>query len=124
MVGRRMSEAALQAGLPTRLDVSLVERYVDGAEIADGLVQGLRFDITAGRSSFRIGAERDETADVVVEITVAAARRLNALRLADPAFAEARQLYLDTGEMRVTGDVSRLGGWLDAVHDPIVDETS
>lgn len=123
MVGQLMTRAAEAAGLPTSLSISFVERYTDGSEIAGGLVQGIRFDIANGQPSFRIGAGRDEAADVVVEITAAAGRRLNTLRTADPAYAAARQYYLAGGAMRVTGDPSRLGSWLEAVHDAIVERT-
>uniref|UniRef100_B0T5L2 SCP2 domain-containing protein n=1 Tax=Caulobacter sp. (strain K31) TaxID=366602 RepID=B0T5L2_CAUSK len=124
MVGTLMSEVAARSGLSPDLNVSLVERYTDGIELSDGLVQGIRFDILGGKPSFRVGARRDERADVTVEITAAAARALNALLSADPNYPAARDNFLSTGEMRVDGDPSRLGGWLDAVHDPIVARTS
>ena len=123
MVGRLMTRAADAACLPTSLNISFVERYTDGSEMADGLVQGIRFDIADGQPSFRVGAAPDETADVVVEITADAARRLNTLRTADPAYSATRQNGLEGGEMRVTGDPSRLGDWLEAVHDAIVERT-
>jgi hypothetical protein len=123
MVGRLMREAASRSGLSPELNVSLVERYTDGVELSEGLVQGIRFDILGGKPSFRVGARPDERADVTVEVTAAAARELNTLRSADPSYQAARDKFLSTGEMRVDGDPSRLGGWLDAVHDPIVDRT-
>lgn len=123
MVGTLMREAAAQAGLPPSLTVSFVERYTDGAALADGLVQGLRFDITGGQPSFRVGVRPDETADIVVEITAAAARQLNALYSHDPAYAAAQAELLRTGDMRVVGDPAQLGPWLAAVHDPIVART-
>ena len=124
MVGALMSEAASQAGLSPELNLSLVERYTDGVELSEGLVQGIRFDIVNGKPSFRVGAQKDERADVTIEITAAAARELNRLRSADPSYPTARDKFLGTGEMRVDGDPSQLGGWLDAVHDPIVDRTA
>lgn len=123
MVGQLMTRTANEAGLPTSLSVSFVERYTDGSEVAGGLVQGIRFDIADGRPSFRVGAGHDETADVVVEIAADAARRLNILRTADQAYSAALQNYLEGGEMRVTGDPSRLGSWFEAVHDAIVERT-
>lgn len=122
MVGEMMSEAASSSGLSPKLDVSLVERYTDGAELSDGLVQGIRFDIHNGEPSFRVGVQRNERADIIVEVTAGAARELNLLR--GPDFDAARERFLSTGEMRVDGDPSRMGAWLDAVHDPIVDRTS
>lgn len=118
-----MSEAASQSGLSPELNLSLVERYTDGVELSEGLVQGLRFDILGGKPSFRVGARRDERADVMIEITAAAARKLNTLRSADPNYTAALEGFLSTGEMRVEGDPSRMGGWLNAVHDPIVNRT-
>jgi hypothetical protein len=123
MVGTLMSEVASQSGLSPELNLSLVERYTDGVELSEGLVQGLRFDILRGKSSFRVGARRDEWADVMIEITAAAARKLNRLRSADPNYTAALEGFLSTGEMRVQGDPSRMGGWLNAVHDRIVNRT-
>jgi hypothetical protein len=123
MAGLLMCDAASRADLPSDLTVSLVERYTDGVVLSDGLIQGIRFELAEGRPSFRIGVRPNERADVVVEITAAAARRLNMLRSDDPAYAAARDRYLETGEMRVEGDPSRLGDWLEAVHDPIVART-
>jgi hypothetical protein len=123
MVGTLMSEFAAAVSLPPELNVSLVERYTDGDEIGDGLVQGIRFDIVDGRPSFRIGAGRDERADVAVEVTAAVAHELNVLQSDDPAYAAAIDQAVVAGNMRVNGDPSRFGGWLDAVHNPIVDRT-
>lgn len=123
MVGQLMSEAASQSRLSSELNLSLVERYTDGVELSESLVQGIRFDIVGGTPSFRVGVRRDEQADVTIEITAAAARALNRLRSADPSYPAARDEFLRTGEMRVDGDPSRLGDWLAAVHDPIVDRT-
>ena len=124
MAGALLCEAASQAGLPADLNVSLVERYSDGVDLSEGLVQGLRLDIVGGRPSFRVGAQREERADIIVEITAAAARRLNGLHSAGPDYHAERNKFLGTGEMRVKGDPTRLGGWLDAVHDPIVNRTN
>jgi len=123
MVGTLMSEAASQAELSPELNLSLVERYNDGVELSDGFVQGLRFDIVRGKPSFRIGARRDERAEITVEVTAAAARELNTLHSADPKFQAARDRFLKTGEMQVDGDLSSMGKWLEEVHDPIVDRT-
>lgn len=123
MAALLMCDAASRANLPSDLTVSLVERYTDGVALSDGLIQGIRFELVEGRPSFRIGVRPNERADVIVEITAAAARHLNILRSNDPAYAAARARYLATGEMRVEGDPSRLGDWLAAVHDPIVERT-
>jgi hypothetical protein len=64
MAGTLMHEAASRADLPSDLNVSLVERYTDGAKLSDELVQGIRFDITGGQPSFRVGVLPDEQADV------------------------------------------------------------
>lgn len=124
MVGTLMSEAASQSGLSPHLNLSLVERYTDGVDLSEGLVQGLRFDIINGKPSFRVGARRDERADVTIEISAAAARELNSLRSVDPNYPAAVDNFRSTGEMRVDGNLLRMGDWLDAVHDPIVDRTS
>lgn len=123
MVGTLMGEAALQSGLSPELNLSLVEHYTDGVELSEGLVQGLRFDILSGKPAFRVGARPEERADVMIEITASAARKLNNLRSADPNYTAALEHFLSTGEMRVEGDPSRMGGWLYAVHDPIVNRT-
>jgi hypothetical protein len=123
MVGALMVETATRSGLPKELTASLVEIYTDGVEVADGLVQGIRFDIMAGRPSFRVGVRPGERGDVTIEITTAAAERLNSLRMADPLFAKTINEVLRTGEMRLDGDPSRMGDWLRHVHDPIVEHT-
>lgn len=124
MVGRLMCEAASQSGLSPDLNVSLVERYTDGVELSDGLVQGLRFEIVGGRPSFRVGAQHGESADITIEITAAAAGALNNLYSADPSYPAALETFLSIGEMRVDGDPAQMGGWLRAVHDAIVDRTA
>ncbi|KDP93478.1 MAG: hypothetical protein KJ728_10910 [Alphaproteobacteria bacterium] len=123
MVGAVMTEAAVRSGLAADLNVSLVERYTDGAEIGEGLVQGLRFDIRDGKPGFRAGARPDERADITIEITAAGARALNLLYGDDPEYALLLDRLLSIGEMRIEGDPSQLGDWLKAVHDPIVDRT-
>lgn len=123
MVGTIMAEAARRAELPADLTVSLVERYTDGVVLADGLVQGIRFEIVGGKPSFRVGARPYEQADITIEVTAAVARELNALRSTDPRYRTVLDRFLGTGEMRMHGDISRLGDWLAMVHDPIVDRT-
>ncbi|MEH6717675.1 MAG: hypothetical protein V7704_02240 [Aurantimonas endophytica] len=123
MVGRLMRVAALQTPLSPDLNLSLVERYTDGAEMPGGLVQGLRLDIRNGKPTFRVGARHGERGDVTIEITAAAARTLNRLRSDDPEFQATRDGILKSGEMRVDGDPAAIGSWLEMVHDPIVDRT-
>lgn len=123
MAGSLMVDAATRARLPPDCNVSLVERYTDGVALSDGLVQGLRFDIVGGKPSFRVGAGVDETADIVVEVTSAASRELNSFYADDPRYAAAADRLRGEGEMRVHGDLARLGAWFPAVHDPIVAHT-
>lgn len=123
MVGTVMVGAARCANLPEDLNVSLVERYTNGAMLSEGLVQGIRFEIVRGAPSYRVGARPQERADVVIEVTANAARILNGLRSTNPEYKAANELFLGTGEMRVTGDIRQLGDWLASVHDPIVDRT-
>jgi hypothetical protein len=51
MVGRLMIEAASRSRLPPELNLSLVERYTDGVELSEGLVQGIRFDAIRQQAS-------------------------------------------------------------------------
>lgn len=124
MVGTLMCKAASQAGLAPYFNLSLIERYMDGVELAGGHVQGIRFDIINGQPSFMIGVRREEQGDVTIEITAAAARTLNLLRSSDPNCQITLQDLQSSGEMKVSGDLSRLGRWLEAVHDPIVERTN
>ena len=123
MVGNLMCEAATRADLPADLIVSLVERYIDGVPFQDELVQGLRFDIWAGKPTFRIGALPTERSDITVEVTAAASRELNSLYRADPRFQEALTRLRSSGAIRIDGDLARLGDWFGTVHDQIVDFT-
>lgn len=123
MVGRLMMDAARQAQLPGDANVSLVERYSDGADLADGLVQGLRFAVTAGTPSFRYGVYPDERGDVTIEVTMAASRKLNTLYGDDPRFRAALASLQANRALRVTGELAGLGDWFGAVHDQIVART-
>lgn len=123
MVGTLMCQAAARAGLASDLNLSLVELYTDGAPLCGGFVQGLRFDIRDGISSFRAGSCLDEEADIRIEITSAVARQLNSLYSADPRYQSALNRFLKTGQMRVDGDLTQMGSWLQTVHDTIVDRT-
>ena len=124
MVGTLVSDAVSRAGTSSDLTWSLVERYIDGVSFADGLVQGIRFDIRDGRVSYRVGVRPDERGDATIEVTAAAARELNLLRSADPAFASIREHVLRTGEMRVDGDLTPIAPALNETHDLLVDQTS
>jgi hypothetical protein len=59
MVGTLMSEAALQSGLSSELNLSLVERCTDGVELAEGLVKA--FASTSSMASRRLGSGRGGT---------------------------------------------------------------
>lgn len=124
MVGVLMCEAAAEAGLAPDLTISLVERYSDGEVLPGGLVQGLRFDVVEGHPSFRIGAHPGERADIEIAVSKAGARALNLLHARDPHYHETVRRLLDSGALRITGDIARLGPWLAAVHDAIVDRTA
>jgi hypothetical protein len=124
MVGSLMCEAATQAGLPADLNVGLVERYTDGVQFQDRLMQGIRFDLRAGKPTFRIGAFPEERGDITVEVTVAASRELNALYGTDPRFRATLSRLQESGEMSIDGDLQRMGKWFETVHDRIVDRTA
>ena len=123
MVGEVMLDAAARAGLAPDLHVSLVERYIDGAPLGAGLVQGLRFAIRGGQAAFRIGAGLDERGDITLEVTAAGARQLNTLSGADPCFRASVAALRDSGHLHIDGDLAQLGDWFGAVHDEIVRRT-
>lgn len=124
MVGTVLMDAATRAELPSDHNVSLVERYTDGDKLGTGLVQGLRFEIIGGEPSFRNGAGRDERGDITVDVTKAASYVLNTLRGDDPEFHAALAALQADGQMKIDGDLSRLGSWFGVVHDRIVEQTS
>jgi hypothetical protein len=117
MVGKQMVEAALDAGLGADVNVSLLERFTDDADL------GLRFEIVGGVPSFRAGVGADETADIVIHVTTAASRRLNTVYEGDPAYRVAFDEALQHGALRIEGDVGKLGAWFAGVHDAIVERT-
>lgn len=124
MVGELMCEAANAARPPSDLNISLIERYVDGVTLPNGFGQGLRFEIENGVPQFRSGCGPEESGDVTIEITAAAARTLNLLLSSDPMFAAAQGEFVDSGEMRISGDFAPFEGLLGDVHDRIVARTA
>ncbi|NDW02050.1 hypothetical protein [Salipiger sp. PrR002] len=124
MVGEVLVTAARAADLPADLTLSLVEHYIDGPEIAPGLFQGLRFDITNGVPSFRAGVRPSEAGDITIHVTPEVAQRLNQIYTSDPTLAQVQQAALASGQFRVEGDPSRLGAWFAATHDAIVSRTA
>lgn len=124
MVGEILVTAARAADLPADLNVSLVEHYIDGPEIAPGLFQGLRFDITNGVPSFRTGVMPGETGDTTIHVTAEVAQRLNQLYASDPKLVQVQQAALANDELRIEGDPSRLGAWFAGTHDEIVSRTA
>lgn len=123
MVGTLMCAAASRSGLAPDLNWSLVERYSDGVTLPNGRIQGIRFDIVNGAPSFDVGVDKDERGDVTIEVSAAAARELNLLYTADPAYVIARDRATRLRQIRVDGDLSPMADWLNAIHDSIVDHT-
>jgi len=123
MVGMLICEAASRAGLASDFNLSPVELHTDGLSLCGGFVQGLRFDIRNGIASFWAGARLGEEADIRIEITSAAAGQLNSLYSADPRYQAALERFLSTGQMRVDGDPTQIGSWLQTVNDTIFDRT-
>lgn len=124
MVGEVLLTAARAAELPADLSVSLVEHYIDGREIAPGLFQGLRFDITNGVPSFRAGVTPGEVGEITIHVTARVAQRLNQLYASDPNLAQIQQAALASDQLRIQGDPSRLGAWFEGTHDKIVSRTA
>lgn len=122
MVGQVMSKAAEGAALPPTRNVSLIERYTDGVDFGDGLVQGFRFEIVRGKPFYRVGVRPDEQGDITIEVPSAVARELN--RMPGDASAVARQNCVATGVIRQRGDPSQLGDWFGQVQQSIIDRTS
>ncbi|MET3762072.1 hypothetical protein [Sphingomonas sp. UYEF23] len=120
MIGGILAHAARSANLPTDINLTFVERYTDGAEIDDGLVQGIRLDFRKGEPSYRVGVGRAERGDVTVEVTSHAARILNLHLSGDPTYKALLNRYQADGDRKAEGDLSRLGDWLNETHDPIV----
>jgi len=124
MVGAVMVDAARRAALPADFNISLLERYTDGVDTGAGLAAGLRFDVVNGTPSFRTGVGRDEQADIMMDVTLAASRELNTLPGADPRFTAALARLQSSGQLKIHGDLGGLGHWFAAVHDRIVDRTA
>lgn len=91
--------------------------------LGDGLRQGLRIGIVRGALAFRAGVLQDETADVVIEVTAATARKLNLLFSTDPAYAQAVSKAAALGDFRSHGDLGALGPVFASAHDRIVEHT-
>jgi hypothetical protein len=123
MVGALLEQAAREAALAPDVAFRFVERYTDGADLGDGRVAGLRFEIAGGKTTFRVGVRPDERGDLTVEITAAGSRLLNTLYGDDPAYGPAIADLKRTGALKVDGDFRRAGRWFVDVHDRIVART-
>lgn len=121
MVGAEIVKAAVQFELPRDLRFSVIERYVDGADLGDGLYQGLRISVADGAVVCRTGVRADETADVVIEVTAVVARQLNSLFGADPGYPRALTDAVASAELRKSGDLRPIGPIFDMAHDRIVE---
>jgi hypothetical protein len=58
-----------------------------------------------------------------LEVTTAAAHRLNTWYAADPEFHMALADLQAHGEFKIDGELAQLGNWFSTVHDQIVDRT-
>ncbi|WP_374410368.1 hypothetical protein [Novosphingobium colocasiae] len=123
MVGALICNAVVRAALPPDFRITFLERFTDGAILPGGYQQGLHLTITGGQPIFRAGVRPGERADVTMEVTRAGSYAVNTLYSADPALPATFNALVASGELRIDGDLSRLGEWLGAVHDPIVDRT-
>lgn len=123
MVGAEIVKAAAQIGLPCHLRLSVIERYVDGAEIGGGFRQGLRIDVADGKIAIRTGVPDDDVADVVIEVTAKTARRLNLLRSKEAAYLDALEAATARGNIRINGDLGPLESVFQRAHDRIVERT-
>lgn len=124
MVGVEIVRAAMQIGLSPDLHLSVIERYIDGSELQEGLRQGLRIDVIDGALTYRTGVHSDEIADVVIEVTAKAARKLNLLLSVDPDYEAALAAAVSLGDFRMCGDLGPLGPVFQQAHDPIVERTA
>jgi len=127
-VGVAIAEAAERLGIPPDLDLSVLERYVYGERLDNGLHQGLRVDVVGvdvvgGSLAFRSGVLAGETAQVVIDVTAATARQLNLLLSADPAYAQVFGKAMQDGHLRIHGDLGALGPVFALAHDRIVEQT-
>jgi hypothetical protein len=123
MVGAEIVRVAAKVGLPPGLRLSVIERYVDGAVLEDGVHQGLRIEVADGTLAYRTGVRGGETADVVIEVTAQTARQLNLLLSADPAYRQTLSEAASRGDFRINGDLGALGHVFDMAHDSIVRRT-
>ena len=60
MVGTLLEQAAREAALAPDVAFRFVERYTDGADLGDGRVAGLRFEIAGGRTAFQVGVRPED----------------------------------------------------------------
>jgi hypothetical protein len=123
MVGALLEQAAREAVLAPDVAFRFVERYTDGADLGDGRVAGLRFEIAGGETAFQVGVRPEERGDLTVEITTAGSRLLNTLYGDDPAYGPAIADLKRAGALKVDGDFRRAGRWFVEVHDRIVART-
>ena len=125
MVGETMCQAALDSHLPSDVNYSLVEHFVDGDEWSDGLFEGYRFEIAGGKPMFRLGARPGEVADLILRVRRDASRAMHKLHGHHPEFMATIEKFTDSDDFVVVqGNLADLFELLGPIHDVIVDKTA
>jgi len=123
LVKDEMQQGVRRNPPPADFQTSLIERYNNAPDTADGMMCGFRIDIAGDALEFRLGVSATETADVVVEADYEAIRILVAIPLADPNYEATVEQMTQEGRFTVTGEADDMGNWTDGVHDRICDRT-
>lgn len=103
-----------------RATASLLERYRDGPAGwgGNGLLPGFRIEFRKGRASVRGGAEAAETADIVLEMSWRSAHRVVAQK-SGPGLDALLQSLIDSGDLHMAGDLSKLPVDVALFHDAV-----
>lgn len=100
---------------------SLLERYHDAPadqHPSDDLMPGFRLDIGGGKARIRPGAGKDETADLVLDITWEGANRI-AGQKSGPALDALMVSLIEAGTFTVQGDMDALPADMMSFHDEV-----
>ncbi len=123
MQEREVRDALSQADMPHGFRFSLVERFLGGSTLANGMMQGFRIEIDGPNATFRRGVLPDESAEAVIEITMEGLDRLVHMSSHDPALPGIVEQLTESGHLVRRGPLERVASLSHKVHHRVFEQT-